>query len=129
MAASLVSLPIMDPNRQDALVKLESELRVNLSLVGILPLLERTQDGDGGFMTREEKMSVEAISEGNVAERVSKIIDILRKKNNDAFDRFCEILKQSGNEVWEDKLRKTIDSKSKEGTYVGSFIVLWCLDP
>ena len=115
MAASLFSMPIMDPNRQDALVKLESELRVNLSLVGILPLLERTQDGNGGFMTREEKMSVVAIPEGNVAERVSKIIDILRKKNDDGFDRFCEILKQSGNEVWEDKLRKTVDSKSKEG--------------
>ena len=31
----------MDTNHQDALVELESDLRVNLSLVGIVPLLEK----------------------------------------------------------------------------------------
>ena len=93
----------MNPSRRDALVKLESELRVNLSLDGILPLLEKTQDGRGGFMTRVERMSVEA--EGGDLARASKIIGLLRKKDNRAFDRFCEILCESGNEDWGKKLR------------------------
>ena len=97
----------MDVNRQDALVELESELRVNLSLVGIIPLLEKTQDGRGGFMTRIERMSVEA--EKGDPDRVSKIIEILRKKDNDAFDRFCTILKRSENEVWEKIIRKYVE--------------------
>ena len=100
-------LEIMDTNRQDALVELESELRVNLSLVGIIPLLEKTQDGRGGFMTREEKISV--VAEKGDPNRVSKIIEILRKKDNDAFDRFREILKRSGNEVWEKTIREYVE--------------------
>ena len=96
----------MDANRQDALVESESELRMNLSLVGVVPLLEKTQDGRGGFMTREERMSVEAIPQEDGPGRVSKIIETLRKKDNDAFDRFCAILKQSGNEVWEKTIRE-----------------------
>ena len=95
---------IMDANRQGALVESEKDLRVNLSLVSIVPLLEKTQDGRGGFMTREERMSVEA--EKGDPDRVSKIIEILRKKDNDAFVRFCAILKQSGNEVWENTIRE-----------------------
>ena len=94
----------MEQCRQDALVEFESELRVNLSLNGILPLLEKTQDGRRGVMTREEKMSIEA--EKGDPDRVSKIIEILRKKDNDSFDRFCEILKKSGNEVWGKRLRE-----------------------
>ena len=94
----------MEQDRQDVLVKFESELRVNLSLNGVLPLLEKTQDGRGGFMTREERMSVEA-KKGD-PKRVSKIIEILRKKDNDSFDRFCEILKESGNVVWGKRLRE-----------------------
>ena len=95
----------MNPSRRDALVKLESELRVNLSLDGVLPLLEKTKDGRGGFMTREERMLVEA--ERGDLDRVNKIIGILRKKDNRAFDRFCAILCESGNEVWGKKLRDT----------------------
>ena len=96
----------MDPNHQDALAKLESDLRVNLSLVGVVPLLEKTEDGRGGFMTREERMAVEAIPQEDDPRRVSKIIDTLRKKDNDAFDRFCKILRQSGNKVWEKRIRE-----------------------
>ena len=95
---------MMDTNRQGALVELESDLRVNLSLVSVVPQLEKTEDGRGGFMTREERMSVEA--EKGDPDRVSRIIEILRKKDNDAFDRFCEILRQSGNRVWEKRIRE-----------------------
>ena len=101
----------MNPSRKDALVKLESELRVNLSLDGVLPLLEKTEDGRGGFMTRVERMSVEA--ERGDLDRVSKIIGILRKKDNRAFDRFCAILCESGNEVWGKKLRDAVNAAAK----------------
>ena len=110
MASGVPSHP-MNPFRRDALVKLESELRVNLSLDGILPLLEKTEDGRGGVMTRVERMSVEA-ERGDLG-RVSKIIEILRKKDNRAFDRFCEILCESGNEVWEKKLRDAVNAATK----------------
>ena len=99
----------MEQDHQDALVKFESELRVNLSLNGILPLLEKTQGRRGGFMTREERMSVDA--EKGDPDRVSKIIEILRKKDNDSFDRFCEILKISGNEIWGNRLRSREQTK------------------
>ena len=59
-------------SQRDALVKLESELRANLSLDGVLPLLERTQDGRGGFMNRVERLLVEA-ERGNL-DRVRLII-------------------------------------------------------
>ena len=101
----------MNSFRKDALVVLESELRVNLSLDGILSLLEKTEDGRGGFMTRGERMSVEA--EKGDPDRVSKIIGILRKKDNRAFDRFCEILCESGNEVWGEKLRDALSVATK----------------
>ena len=110
MASGGPSQP-MNPFRKDALVKLESELRVNLSLDGVLPLLEKTEDGRGGFMTRVERMSVEA--ERGDLDRVSKIIGILRKKDNRAFDRFCEILCESGNEVWGKKLRDAVNAAAK----------------
>ena len=121
-------LEIMDTNRQDALVELESELRVNLSLVGIIPLLEKTQDGRGGFMTRVERMSVEA--EKGDPDRVSKIIEILRKKDNNAFDRFCDILKQSGNEVWEKTIRKYAERVAAQGSEInsGGFEGTKCVD-
>ena len=101
----------MNPFRKDALVMLEKELRVNLSLDGILPLLEKTEDGRGGFMTRVERMSVEA--ERGDPDRVSKIIGILRKKDNRAFDRFCEMLCESGNEVWGKRLRDALNAATK----------------
>ena len=121
----------MNPFRRDALVKLESELRVNLSLDGILPLLEKTEDGGGGFMNRVERMWVE--SERGDLDRVSRIIGILRKKDNRAFDRFCEILCESGNEVWGKKLRDTggvtaeslvAESRSRGAEYL--LLVTWC---
>ena len=101
----------MDSSRQDALVKLESELRVNLSLVGVMSRLEKTGDGEGGFMTRDERMSVEAIPVEDSPRRVDKIIVILRKKNNVSFNRFCTILYQSGNETWGEKLISCIRSE------------------
>jgi hypothetical protein len=111
----------MDSSRQDALVKLESELRVNLSLVGMISRLERTGDGEGGFMTRDERMSVEAFPVEDSPRRVGKIIEILRTKSNASFDRFCTILYQSGNETWGEKLiscirteRADLDSDTKK---------------
>ena len=119
-------LEIMDANREGALVELESVLRVKLSLVGIIPLLEKTQDGRGGFMTLEEKMLVVAIPQEYGPQRVSKIIEILRRKDNNAFDRFCAILKRSGNEVWEKTIREYVEratvrsSKKNLGGFEGT---------
>jgi hypothetical protein len=96
----------LDKVFDDALVKLESEFRGKLSLAGIIPRLERTGDGDGGFMTLEEKQSVEA--EKGEPDKVSKIIAILRKKDNDAFTRFRYILRKSGNDTWDKELGEEV---------------------
>jgi hypothetical protein len=106
----------MDKVFEDALVKLEKDFRVRLSLDGILPRLERTRDGGGGFMTQEERLSVEA--EKTDPDKVSKIIAILRRKDNDAFERFREILRESGNELWDKRLEIVLSKGRARGELV-----------
>ena len=43
--------------------------------------------------------------------RVGKLIQILRKKENSAFWKFCTILKDSGNELWAKKLKETAEER------------------
>ena len=84
----------------DRLVEAEADMRIKLSLEGLVPLLERPA---GGFMTREERIMV--TSAPNDPERVSKIISILRMKTDEDFVKFCNILDKSGNQHWIASLR------------------------
>ena len=94
------TLHTMDSEYDGALVALESEMRLNLSVEGMLPLLERDA---GGFMIRAEKMQVTSVNRENTPELVSRIVSILRKKGNEQFFIFLNILDNSGNEVWANK--------------------------
>lgn len=85
----------MDKWRDDALAKHEHELKLNLSLVSLLSLLERPA---GGFMIRGERMNVDS-AEGQ-SEQVGRILKVLRGKGNEEFDTFLKVLNKSGNEVW-----------------------------
>ena len=89
----------MDTWKKHALVSLESDLKVNLSLVGLLSRLERPA---GGFMTEDERRSVEEVQ--GKSNQVCKIIEILRGKGNRDFDAFLKMLRKSGNELWAGKI-------------------------
>lgn len=89
----------MDSWKKLALVSLEHDLKANLSLAGLLSLLERPA---GGFMTEDERKSVEEVQ--GKSNQVSKIIEILRGKGNRDFDAFQRVLKKTGNEVWAEKI-------------------------
>jgi hypothetical protein len=67
---------------QDALAKCEASLRVKVNVSSLLPKLERPA---GGFMTQEERYSVDA--EKGVTQ-VSAIIRILRRKEEKDFLSF-----------------------------------------
>ena len=92
----------MDSWKKHALVSLENELKVNLGMTDLVGRLERPA---GGFMTELERKHVEEVQGG--CERVGRIIGILRGKGNKEFDTFLKMLKESGNEVWADKIEES----------------------
>ena len=92
----------MDSWKKYALVSLENDLKVNLGMTDLVGRLERPA---GGFMTELERMHVEEVQGGS--ERVGRIIGILRGKGNKEFDIFLKMLKDSGNEVWADKIEES----------------------
>ena len=111
----------MDKNLDGALAAMEAELRMKLSIDGILPLLECEA---GGFMVKEEKMHVMSVNRENTPEMVTRIINILRKKGNDEFYRFLDILYKSGNNVWANKLRKRVTSNVPACQYCTSLYII-----
>ena len=53
-------------------------------------------------MTEDERRSVEEAQGKN--NQVGKIIEVLRGKGNRDFDAFLNVLRESGNELWAEKL-------------------------
>ena len=111
----------MDPWKRDALLRLEHDLRMNLNLVDILCRLDQPA---GGFMTPEERMSVEAEEGRN--EKVGKIIKILQSKGNKEFDVFLKLLKETGN-VWASKRGKLAQQFQLEYPSHGKMPCFHCL--
>ena len=99
----------MDTWKKEALVSLESDLKVNLSLAGLLSRLERPA---GGFMTEDERMSVD--EEQGDSKKIVKIINILKKKGNAEFGIFLNMLRKSGNEVWASTIEKSARALEKD---------------
>lgn len=99
----------MDTWKKNALVSLESDLKVNLSVAGLFSRLERPA---GGFMTEDERKSVEAVQ--GTSNQVGKIIGILRGKDNKDFEAFQKVLRQSGNEVWEKRIDEEVVHQFEE---------------
>ena len=95
-------LMAMDTWKRYALVSLEHDLKLYLSLSGLLTRLERPA---GGFMTEDERRSVKDIQ--GSSNQIGKIIEILRGKSNEDFDTFQKILRDSGNEVWAAEIEKS----------------------
>ena len=86
---------------KDALVSLERDLKIYLSIEELPDLLERPA---GGFMTEAEKMSV--CEQPSRRDKVGRIISLLRGKGDQDFDIFIKLLRESGNEVWAGQLEE-----------------------
>lgn len=99
----------MDTWKKHALVSLESDLKENLSLVGLMSRLECPA---GGFMTEDERTSVDEV-QGD-SKKIVKIIKILKGKGNKDFDTFLKLLRESGNEVWAEKIDEESTHQLKE---------------
>jgi hypothetical protein len=100
-----VSVLMMDDAHTSALASMESRLRSCLSLVGVMSRLERPA---GGFLSWDERYLVEDIP--SEPGKVSKIVELLRKKTNEDFDRFCCILGMTGNEHLARELNQKVAS-------------------
>ena len=93
----------MDTWKKNALASLECDLKLSLSLAGLLSRLERPA---GGFMTEEERRSIEDVQ--GKGDQVGRIIEILRGKGNKDFEAFQKVLRESGNEVWAEKIDEEV---------------------
>ena len=94
---------------KDALISLEKDLKINLSLEDLTDLLERPA---GGFMTEGEKMSV--CEETKQRDKAGRIISLLRGKGDRDFDIFLKLLRESGNEVWAGQLEEKAGQLRRE---------------
>lgn len=87
-----------------ALISLERDLKINLSLEELPDLLEWPA---GGFMTEAEKLSV--CEEPKRKDKVGRIITLLREKGDRDFYIFLKLLRESGNEVWAGQLEEAVE--------------------
>ena len=95
----------MDAPYKSAILSLRPKLQVNLIVDHFLALLH--QDCEG-FLNDFEEDDVKSAS-GKV-KKVTVLLDILVKKDNEAFHKFCRVLERSNNRVWADKLRAEASS-------------------
>ena len=110
----------MDPWKRDALLRHEDYLTANLKLDSLLFRLD-----NGGFMTVEEKTSVEAEEGQN--KQVIKMVAILRQKGNEEFVTFLNLLKETGNVLVASKLEKSAQQYKLEYPRHGKLSCFYCL--
>jgi serine/threonine protein kinase len=97
-------IPIAGTVYDTTLTKVLPTMRTKISLDDLLPRLEEPA---GGFMTEAEKNEVQA--ERVKQTMVDKIIEILKRKDTNAFYKFMEILNLSGNSMWASVLQDSIE--------------------
>ena len=100
---------------QAALVALQGSLKTNVKMIQLYDVLERPA---GGFMDRAEVLSVTAKT-GDM-EQMGEVINILRGKEDAAFDIFCDLLRRSNYGVWAQEL---VSSAERLKTEQGKFTV------
>ena len=89
---------------QAALVALQGSLKLNVKMFQLNDMLERPA---GGFMDRAEMLRVNA-KPGDM-EQMGELINILRGKEDKAFDTFCDLLQRCNYEVWARKLKSAAE--------------------
>ena len=105
---SLVLYPSPDePMREwntKALVVLKAKLKLNVRVKesGMLDMLE--VPSELGFLNQAEMQRIEPMA--TEMDRMDKIIEILRGKEDKCFSNFCDILTESGYMTWAKSLRQ-----------------------
>ena len=89
---------------EQALIFLKHKLKLNVKVKdsGMIDMLEKPSAL--GFLNRGEMQRIEAMA--TEMDRMDKIIEILRGKDDKCFSNFCDILKESNHETWAESLRK-----------------------
>ena len=87
-----------------ALIFLKRKLKLNVKVKdsGMIDMLEKPSAL--GFLNRAEMQRIEAMA--TEMDRMDKIIEILRGKDDKCFSNFCDILKESNYETWAESLRQ-----------------------
>ena len=101
----------MDKWNRDALLIYKHELEEQLNLVDLLPQLQQVTVG---FMTPNERMSVE--NESGQKEQVGKFFEILEGKDNKAFGAFLDLLNASSNDVLASKIKGEAQQRRSQCT-------------
>ena len=98
---------------QAALVALQGSLKTNVTMIQLCDMLERPA---GGFMDRAEVLTVKAKT-GDM-EQMGEVINILRGKEDAAFDIFCDLLRRSNYGVWAEELASAAEGlKTDQGKF------------
>ena len=92
----------MSPWNIDALVSLQGDLKLNVLMS--TGLSDKLQKAAGGFMSAMEEQQVRK-QHGN-DEQMSKLIEILKGKQDKDFITFLKMLQDTNHQVWADELEK-----------------------
>lgn len=99
----------MSPWNDAALACLKKELKLNVSLnSGLGDRLERAA---GGFMDRHEAQRVTQKPSNN--EQMEEVVECLRRKCDDDFYIFLELLRETNNGGWAEALKVAAERKEK----------------
>ena len=111
----LVSLPDGKPRPMSswnvaALLSLRESLKLNVLMnTGLSDKLEEVA---GGFMSQREAQMVRGLPTSS--DQVDRVIETLRGKTDDDFQIFCQMLRNSNQDVWADELER-LSEQFKQG--------------
>ena len=71
---------------------------------GLIGKLEIAADG---FMSQNEAMTVRELP--NNSAQIDRVIEILQRKNDESFQKFCKLLRDSNQVVWADELERVAE--------------------
>ena len=100
----------MSPWNRDALVSLQGDLKLNVSMSpGLHDILEKVA---GGFMSPREAQEVR--EQRGSSEQMGRLIDILCGKGDKDFSTFLQMLRGSNNDVWAKELERKAEELKRE---------------
>ena len=113
----------MSPWNIDALVSLQGDLK--LKVLMSTGLSDKLQLVAGGFMSATEEQQVR--KQHGDDEQMSKLIEILKGKQDKDFITFLKMLRDTNNKLWADELEKRAEEfkKAKSKCVHSACVELW----
>ena len=100
----------MSPWNKDAVVSLQGDLKLNVSMnTGLSDMLEEVA---GGFMSRFEAQVVRA--QHGSSEQMGRLIEILLGKGDQDFDVFLQMLRRANYAAWAMELERKAEEFKRE---------------